>query len=95
LLGFASFIPELIVELSECVRRGDLKGAMACQARIDPLKDVVYGMGEPTGDAHARMKLAMVLAGRLKSAAVRPPTAEPDAATRDAIATALASGIGV
>ncbi|MCC6531976.1 MAG: dihydrodipicolinate synthase family protein [Burkholderiales bacterium] len=90
LLGFASFIPDLIVELAESVRAGDLKRAMACQARIDPLKDVVYGMGEPTGDAHARMKLAMVLAGRLKSAAVRPPTAEPDHATRDAIARALA-----
>jgi dihydrodipicolinate synthase/N-acetylneuraminate lyase len=69
---------------------GDLKRAMACQARINPLKDAVYGMGEPTGDAHARMKLAMVLAGRLKSAAVRPPTREPDAETRSKIAQALA-----
>ena len=91
LLGFASFIPELIVELAEHVRAGDLKAAMACQARINPLKDIVYGMGEPTGDAHARMKLAMVLAGRLKSAAVRPPTRVPDAATREAIVAALTS----
>jgi 4-hydroxy-tetrahydrodipicolinate synthase len=91
LLGFASFIPELIIELARCVEAGDLKRAMACQARINPLKDVVYGMGEPTGDAHARMKLAMVLAGRLKSAAVRPPTRVPDAATHKAIAAALAT----
>ena len=90
LLGFASFIPELILELTEAVRAGDLKRAMACQARINPLKDVVYGMGEPTGDAHARMKLAMVLAGRLKSAAVRPPTEQPDEETRARIAAALA-----
>jgi len=89
LLGFASFIPELILELTEAVRAGDLKRAMACQERINPLKDAVYGMGEPTGDAHARMKLAMVLAGRLKSATVRPPTKQPDAATRDAIAEGL------
>jgi 4-hydroxy-tetrahydrodipicolinate synthase len=89
LLGFASFIPELILELTEAVRAGDLKRAMACQERINPLKDAVYGMGEPTGDAHARMKLAMVLAGRLKAATVRPPTKQPDAATRDAIAEAL------
>jgi 4-hydroxy-tetrahydrodipicolinate synthase len=46
-------------------------------------------MGEPTGDAHARMKLAMVMAGRLKSAAVRPPTKQPDEATRAHIAKAL------
>ncbi len=91
LLGFASFIPELILELTEAVHAGDLKRAMACQARINPLKDVVYGMGEPTGDAHARMKLAMVLAGRLKSAAVRPPTKQPDEATRASIERALAS----
>src|SRR5512139_1867933 len=89
LLGFASFIPELILELTDAVRAGDLKRAMACQARINPLKDAVYGMGEPTGDAHARMKLAMVLAGRLKSAAVRPPTKQPDDETRANIAQAL------
>ena len=91
LLGFASFIPELILELTEAVRAGDLKRAMAAQARINPLKDVVYGMGEPTGDAHARMKLAMTMAGRLKSAEVRPPLTQPDAATRQQIAKALAA----
>jgi 4-hydroxy-tetrahydrodipicolinate synthase len=89
LLGFASFIPELILELTEAVRAGDLKRAMVVQWRINPIKDVVYGMGEPTGDAHARMKLAMVLAGRLKSPAVRPPTREPNEATRRQIASAL------
>jgi 4-hydroxy-tetrahydrodipicolinate synthase len=89
LLGFASFIPELILELTDAVHAGDLKRAMAVQSRINPLKDVVYGMGEPTGDAHARMKLAMAMAGRLKSAAVRPPTREPDEATRRQIAHVL------
>jgi 4-hydroxy-tetrahydrodipicolinate synthase len=89
LLGFASFIPELIIELSDAVHAGDLRRAMSVQARINPLKDAVYGMGEPTGDAHARMKLAMVMAGRLKSAAVRPPLTQPDEGARQAIASAL------
>ena len=89
LLGFASFIPELILELVNAVHAGDLKRAMACQARINPLKDIVYGMGEPTGDAHARMKYAMVLAGRLSSAVVRPPTHQPDKATKQRIADVL------
>ena len=89
LLGFASFIPELITDLMNAVWAGDLKTAMTMQARINPLKDVVYGMGEPTGDAHARMKLAMVMAGRLKAAHVRPPTRMPDEATRAQIAQAL------
>lgn len=91
LLGFASFIPELILELTEAVHAGDLKRAMAMQARINPLKDAVYGMGEPTGDAHARMKLAMVMAGRLKAAYVRPPTHMPDDAMRQQIGQALKS----
>ena len=30
--------------------------------------------GEPTGEAHARMKMAMYLAGIIKSPAVQPPT---------------------
>ena len=94
LLGFASFIPDLICELMQAVWDGDLKRAQACQARINPLKDAVYGMGEPTGDAHARMKTAMVMAGRLKSGYVRPPTQLPDEATRKQIAAALkASGL--
>ncbi|MDB5809113.1 MAG: dihydrodipicolinate synthase family protein [Betaproteobacteria bacterium] len=89
LLGFASFIPELILELVNAVNAGDLKRAMDCQARINPLKDIVYGMGEPTGDAHARMKYAMVLAGRLSSPVVRPPTHQPDEATCKKIADVL------
>jgi 4-hydroxy-tetrahydrodipicolinate synthase len=53
---------------------------MAAQARIDPLKDMVYGLGEPSGDAHARMKLAMVMAGLIASPVVRPPIRQPSAA---------------
>jgi 4-hydroxy-tetrahydrodipicolinate synthase len=89
LLGFASLIPELIVEVMQSVWSGDLKRAMAAQAKINPFKDVVYGMGEPTGDAHARLKLAMAMAGQLKAAYVRPPTEMPDAATRARIAQVL------
>ncbi len=77
LVGFATFIPEPILELFEAVEAGDLKRAMAVQARIDPLKDIIYGDGEPTGDAHARLKLAMELSGRMACSAVRPPTRAP------------------
>ncbi len=90
LVGFASFIPELIVDLYDAVRAGDLKRAMELQERINPLKDVVYGAGEPTGDAHARMKMAMYLAGRVKSPVVQPPTRVPQGAELQAIKDALA-----
>ncbi len=77
LVGFASFIPELVVELFEAVREGHLHKAQAVQARIYGLKEVIYGSGEPTGEAHARMKAAMVLAGRFATPVVRRPMSAP------------------
>lgn len=79
LVGFATFIPQLIIDLWNAVQAGDLKKAMAVQAVITPLKDAVYGAGEPTGEAHARMKYGMYLAGILDEPTVRPPTEMPNA----------------
>ncbi len=79
LVGFASLIPGLIHELLQAVARGDLHKAMRLQQTIDPLKDAVYGEGEPTGEAHACMKAAMVAAGIFERATVRPPTVSPSA----------------
>src|SRR6185503_17930746 len=78
LVGFATFIPGLINELWQAVQAGDLKKAVAVQALITPLKDAVYGGGEPTGEAHARMKAGMWLAGVIDSPTVRPPTEAPN-----------------
>jgi 4-hydroxy-tetrahydrodipicolinate synthase len=89
LVGFASFVPQMIIDLYAAVCDGDLKRAMGIQDRINPLKDVVYGSGEPTGDAHARMKMAMYLAGILKSPTVQPPTSVPTGADLQAIIEAL------
>jgi 4-hydroxy-tetrahydrodipicolinate synthase len=89
LVGFASFIPEKIAELHAAVQAGDLRKAQEIQAWINPLKDVVYGGGEPTGDAHARMKVAMQLAGILKSARVQPPTRLPEGAMLETIKDAV------
>jgi len=91
LVGFASFIPQKIVELYAAVQSGDLKKAQEIQAWINPLKDVVYGGGEPTGDAHARMKVAMEFAGILKSARVQPPTRLPEGMALEAIKNAVAN----
>lgn len=79
LVGFASVIPGLINDLLNAVKAGDLHAAMAIQSRIDPLKDAVYGAGEPTGEAHANMKAAMVAAGIFPAGTMRPPTVTPDA----------------
>ena len=89
LVGFATFIPRLIADLWEAVKAGDLKRAMAVQAVITPLKDAVYGAGEPTGEAHARMKAGMVLAGVLEQGTVRPPTEAPDATEMEILRAAV------
>jgi 4-hydroxy-tetrahydrodipicolinate synthase len=89
LVGFATFIPGLINDLWEAVKAGDLKKAMAVQALITPLKDAVYGGGEPTGEAHARMKAGMYLAGVIDSPTVRPPTEAPNEKEMQALRAAL------
>ncbi|MDR6601298.1 4-hydroxy-tetrahydrodipicolinate synthase [Achromobacter deleyi] len=91
LVGFATFIPQLIIDLWEAVKAGDLKRAQQVQALITPLKDAVYGGGEPTGEAHARMKAGMYLAGVLDNATVRPPTEAPGDADMDALRAALSN----
>jgi 4-hydroxy-tetrahydrodipicolinate synthase len=89
LVGFATFIPGLINDLWEAVKAGDLKRAMAIQDLITPLKDAVYGGGEPTGEAHARMKAGMYLAGVIDDPTVRPPTEAPNEAEMAALRKAL------
>ena len=89
LVGFASFIPEWIVNLYQAVCDGDLKKAMSIQQQIDELKEVVYASGEPSGDAHARMKTAMMLAGRFRSNLTRPPIDPPSGAMLERIRNAV------
>jgi len=89
LVGFASFIPEMITALYQAVCDGDLKKAQEIQGRINPLKEVVYASGEPSSDAHARMKVAMNLCGRLNSTTVRPPVELPTGDIYNAIVTAV------
>jgi len=89
LVGFATFIPGLINDLWEAVKAGDLKRAMKIQDLITPLKDAVYGGGEPTGEAHARMKAGMYLAGVIDDPTPRPPTEAPTEDEMDALRAAL------
>jgi len=89
LVGFASFIPEMITALYKAVQDGDLKTAQTIQRGIFPLKEVVYGQGEPTGDAHSRMKTAMLISGRFKANTVRPPTKQPEGEEHERIVAAV------
>jgi 4-hydroxy-tetrahydrodipicolinate synthase len=89
LVGFACFIPELVTALYAAVCDGDLRQAQSIQRRINALKAVVYAADEPSGDAHARMKAAMVAAGRLASVRTRPPIEPPSGQVLDRIHRAV------
>jgi len=92
LVGCASLIPELTNDLFEAMQADDLRRARAINDRIWPIKEAVYGAGEPSGDAHARMKNGMAIRGIFRSALSRPPVLPPTAAEVAALAAALAAG---
>ena len=73
LVGFAGFTPALIVELVQAALAGNLSGAYAAQEKIRPLAQIVYRFGEPSSDAHQRMKCAMTLMGKFPSMRMRRP----------------------
>ncbi len=73
IVGCACFVPELIVALVRALERKDLVEALQIEEKLFPAVRFVYGMGEPSGVAHQRMKEALVMMGRLSSPVVRPP----------------------
>lgn len=73
IVGCACFVPELIVSLVRALERRDLVEAQQIEEKLFPAVRFIYGMGEPTGVAHQRMKEALVMMGRLSSPVVRPP----------------------
>ncbi|WP_243840794.1 dihydrodipicolinate synthase family protein [Paenisporosarcina antarctica] len=73
LVGFASFVPNLIVDLVNAVKNNDLPEAREVYDKIYELKHAVYKMGEPSSTAHARMKEAMFQRGLISSALARKP----------------------
>ncbi len=73
LVGFAGFVPELIVALTKAALNNDYDTAYSIEEKVFPLKNIVYRFGEPSSDAHQRMKYAMTLMGLFPSDRVRPP----------------------
>jgi 4-hydroxy-tetrahydrodipicolinate synthase len=78
LVGFAGFVPDLIVSLVTAALDGDLAKAREVQKTVDPLSRIVYSFGEPSSEAHQRMKCARWLMGKLSSPVVRRPLRQLD-----------------
>jgi 4-hydroxy-tetrahydrodipicolinate synthase len=73
LVGFAGFAPDLIVTMVEAALDGDLAKAREAQTLVDPLARIIYSFGEPSSEAHQRMKVARWLMGKMSSPTVRRP----------------------
>jgi len=73
LIGFGACIPELITEAWKAVKANDFVRTRELQEQIFPMAEAIYGIGEPSGDAHARMKEALKQRGVFSSALMRPP----------------------
>ncbi len=91
LVGFAGFVPELIVELVHAALNGDLAAAKKAQKIVEPLNRIVYSFGEPGSGAHQRMKCARWLLGKFPSAKMRRPLRDLDPAQVEQIHQALAA----
>ena len=73
LIGFAGFVPELMVRLVHACLEGNLQEAKEAQKLVAPLARLVYSFGEPGSAAHQRMKCARWLLGQFPSPKMRRP----------------------
>ena len=94
LVGFAGFSPELIVTMVEAALDGDLPKAREAQRLVDQLARIIYNFGEPSSEAHQRMKCARWLLGKFSSPVARRPLRPLDPAQIEQMRVRL-QGIGL
>lgn len=73
LIGFGCCIPELITAAWRSCKNDDFSAARKSQDKIFPVSQAIYGIGEPSGDAHARMKEVLKQRGLFSSGLMRLP----------------------
>lgn len=89
LIGFAGCIPELITEAWKAMKAGDFQKIRHYDDLIFPISKAIYGGGQPSGEAHARMKEALVQRGVFTSALMRKPVLPLDQEEKDGITQGL------
>lgn len=92
LIGFAGCVPELITAAWDVFRHPDqhtLKEAQEASNRIYPISQAIYGGGQPSGEAHTRLKEALRQRGIFQSALMRKPVLPLDQGQKDWVANGL------
>lgn len=92
LIGFAGCVPELICPAWEVYKNPadhTLQEAMEWSNRIYHISQAIYGGGQPSGEAHARLKEALVQRGIFSSGLMRKPVLPLNQEEKDWIALGL------
>jgi 4-hydroxy-tetrahydrodipicolinate synthase len=92
LIGFAGCVPELICgawNVFHHPTEHTLKEAQDWSDRIYHISQAIYGGGQPSGEAHARLKEALVQRGIFKSGLMRRPVLPLNQEEKDWIALGL------
>ncbi|WP_455130044.1 dihydrodipicolinate synthase family protein [Pseudoramibacter alactolyticus] len=92
LIGFAGCVPELITAAWDVFKHPDqhtLKEAQEASNRIYPISQAIYGGGQPSGEAHARLKEALRQRGIFQSALMRKPVLPLDQGQKGWVANGL------
>jgi len=92
LIGFCGCAPELINELYQKLIEGNLKEVLRVNEPLSRMSAAIYGTGEPTGEAHARMKEVLYQRGVFGSALMRPPLMPLSQEEKDSVTDAIRMG---
>lgn len=92
LIGFCGCVPELISNLYQKYLEFDLKEMLKANDPVSRMSAAIYGVGEPTGEAHARMKEVMYQRGIFSSALMRPPILPLLQEEKDSVTAAIKLG---
>lgn len=92
LIGFAGCVPELITKAWDVFKdpaHHTLKEAQDASNAIYPISQAIYGGGQPSGEAHACLKEALVQRGVFTSGLMRKPVLPLDQTQKDWVAKGL------
>lgn len=92
LIGFAGCVPELITgawDVFSHPEKHTLKEAQDWSNKIYPISQAIYGGGQPSGEAHARLKEALVQRGVFTRDLMRRPVLPLDQEEIDWVSAGL------
>jgi 4-hydroxy-tetrahydrodipicolinate synthase len=96
LIGFSGCVPELITKLFNAIEEEDLKQAKKVNDKLFAASSAIYGIGQPTGEAHARMKEFLVQRKVFRLPLMRPPLVPLSREEKTKVSKALVdSGVGL